>query len=94
MLPQIVMGVIIALNIVGYLIVWMDTRTEFIKKANHKVVNALLIIVSVLMGFVGVFVAAEMYGYKRDEKWFKYGLKLIVFIEIVIICVVVYYQVR
>ena len=86
---NIVIGYIICINILGIVLVWLKVRTNIIK-ISDRWLNVIHVIVSMLGGFIGTLVGAEMLRYKTDSKLFKRWIKVIVFFEISIIIYLVY----
>ena len=88
-LINFVVGYFIAINIVGFVLIWIKQNTEFIKTPN-KVLNILFLVLSLVGGFIGVLVGAEMFHYEQDNKLFKRWIPFFIFIEVCIIIYVIY----
>ncbi len=88
-MASFIVGYAICINIISYLFIWMNIRTNFIKM-NKKSVDALYLGLAILGGFVGIMLASEMFNYRKDEKIFKRYIPLVIFIEVSIICYAIY----
>ena len=84
-----IIGYMICINLISYLFLWMNVRTNFIKM-DKKWVDTIYLALSILGGFVGVIVASEMFNYGKNEKIFKRWIPLVIFIEVCIILYVIY----
>ena len=79
---KIISGVILFFNVIGYLLIWMQM---------DKIIGAL----SLLGGFIGVYLAARMFGFAVGEKWFNIILKRFIALELLVILgFVIYYNVE
>lgn len=83
-LLSFIIGYLIVINIVSISLVWLNVKTDIIK-IKDKTLNWILVIISLLGGFIGTLVGAEMMGYKRESKIFKRLIPFLVFVEIFII---------
>ena len=79
----------IVMNLIGIIIIWIKQNTEFIKTPN-KVLNIVFLILSLVGGFIGVLVGAEMFHYEQDNKLFKRWIPFFIFIEVCIIIYIIY----
>lgn len=84
-----IVGYVICINLISYLFLWLNVRTKYIKM-DKKWVDTIYLALSILGGFVGVIVAAEMFNYGKNEKIFKRWIPLVIFIEVCIILYVIY----
>ena len=85
---SIIVGVFFALNLITILLIWFRLKTQFLDKINEKILNIILFVLSIIGGFIGVYLGREMFGYKTEtgrlEKWLTKTLIL----EVIIILVV------
>lgn len=84
-----IIGYAICINMIAYIFMWLNIRTEYIK-LGKKTEDAIYLILSILGGFVGIMIASEMFNYKKDEKLFKRWIPLVIFIEVCLILYVTY----
>lgn len=82
-------GYFIVINIVGIVLIWIKQNTDFIKTPN-KVLNIVFLVLSLVGGFIGVLVGAEMFHYEQENKLFKRWIPFFIFIEVCIIIYIVY----
>ena len=87
------MGIIIFINIVGISVEWISLNTKLIKWDNAKL-NLFYVIISMLGGFVGVLLGAEMFGLKENNKVLKRLIPTIVGIELIILLFVYYLKTK
>ena len=66
-LLSFIIGYLIVINIVSISLVWLNVKTDIIK-IKDKTLNWILVIISLLGGFIGTLVGAEMMGYNIKEK--------------------------
>ncbi|MBR3325499.1 MAG: hypothetical protein IKG14_05605 [Clostridia bacterium] len=92
-LISFLVGYAILVNLIGIILIWLKQNTEFIK-IPKKVMNTICIVLSIIGGFVGVLVGAEMLGYEQDNKLFKRWIPFFIFIEGCIIIYIVYQNIK
>lgn len=90
---KVIMGIIIFINIVGISVEWISLNTKLIKWDNSKL-NLFYVIISMLGGFVGVLLGAEMFGLKENNKVLKRLIPTIVVIELIILLFVYYLKTK
>ena len=90
---KVVMGIIIFINIVGISVEWISLNTKLIKWDNAKL-NLFYVIISMLGGFVGVLLGAEMFGLKENNKVLKRLIPTIVVVELIILLFVYYLKTK
>ena len=79
-----ILKVILAVNAVTFVYMYLLARTELIKW--HDVINKIiLVILTILSGYIAIAVCNRMYNYKTKEKFFKIALPVIFVIEIAVI---------
>ena len=88
-MANFIIGYVICINIISYMFIWLNIRTEYIK-ISKKWVDTIYLIFSILGGFVGIMVASEMFNYRKKEKLFKRWIPLVIFIEACIIIYIIY----
>lgn len=86
-------GYLIAINIISYIYILFDAKTELIKW-KEKTKDLVSVILSMIGGCVGVLVGAEMLKYKQDKKLYKKWIPFIIFIEISIILISIYEKLK
>ena len=84
-----IIGYVICINMISYMFIWLNIRTEYIK-ISKKWIDTIYLMLSILGGFVGIMVATEMFNYRKKEKIFKRWIPLVIFIEISIILYIIY----
>ncbi len=82
-------GYLIAVNIISYIYILLNAKTSVIT-IKEKTKDLISVILSMIGGFVGILLGAEMLGYKQDKKLYKKWIPFIVFVEICIILIIVY----
>lgn len=92
-LISFLVGYIIIINLIGISLVWLKSHTDLIK-ISEPLLNTIFIVISMIGGFIGVLVGAEMLGYKQDSKLFKRWIPFLVFIEICIVVYIVYQNIH
>ena len=88
-MTNFIVGYFICINIISYLFIWLNIRTKYIK-IDKKCIDTIYLVFSILGGFVGIMLAAEMFNYRKDEKLFKRYIPLVIFIEVCIILYIIY----
>ena len=88
-MANFIIGYVICINIISYMFIWLNIRTEYIK-ISKKWVDTIYLIFSIFGGFVGIMVASEMFNYRKKEKLFKRWIPLVIFIEVCIILYIIY----
>ena len=88
-LISLLVGYAIIINMIGFIMIYLKVRTDYIKLSERKM-NTVLMILSLIGGFIGVLTGAEMLQYERDNKLFKRWIPLIIFLEIVGIVLIIY----
>ena len=88
-LVNFLVGYFVIVNLVGISLIWLKSKTSFIK-ISSKVLNIVFIILSMIGGFIGVLVGAEMLDFERDNKIFKRWIPILLVLEIVIIIFYLY----
>lgn len=88
-LISFIVGYVIIINMIGFIILYLKVRTDCIKLSEKKL-NIILLVLSLIGGFIGVLTGAEMLQYERDNKLFKRWIPLIIFLEIVGIVLIIY----
>ena len=88
-MANFIIGYVICINIISYMFIWLNIRTEYIKISKNWV-DTIYLVFSILGGFVGIMVATEMFNYRKKEKIFKRWIPLVIFIEISIILYIIY----
>lgn len=88
---KIIIGIILFLNFVGYLLIWLQANKNIPIEMNEKIFNKIIVLISIVGGFIGVYLSAEMYGFETGRRWFNVILKRIVFFEVLIIVILVIY---
>lgn len=89
-LISFIVGYGIIINIIGIVLIYLKTKTHIMDKIPQGLLNLIHIIISMVGGFIGTLVGAEMLGYQTDTKIFKRWIPFILFVEICIIIYVMY----
>lgn len=77
---------LIAINIITYMLIALFAKINLLKGKEY-LINIILIITSILGGFVGSLVGSEMFDYRKDDKIFKRWIPFIIFVEV---CILIY----
>lgn len=88
-LISFLVGYVIVINMIGFILIYLKVRTDYIKLSDKKM-NILLLVLSLIGGFIGVLTGAEMLQYERNNKLFKRWIPLIIFLEIIGIVMIIY----
>ena len=82
---KIISGVILFFNVIGYLLIWMQMDKNVSIKMKDSILNKIIGALSLLGGFIGVYLAARM---------FNMILKRFIALELLVILgFVIYYNV-
>ena len=84
-----IVGYFIVINLIGISLIWIRVNTDYIKMS-EKILNIIYLIVSMIEGFVGILIGAEMFEYKNRNKMLKIWIPLLVFIEACTIIFILY----
>jgi len=86
---SIVVGVVLALNILTISLMWLRFHTRILDKVNEKTLNIILFVLGMLGGFIGIFIGIETVGYDTENRLFGKWLKRVVVLEIAIaVCII------
>lgn len=85
-----IVGYTMVTNIIGIALIWIKVKTKVLEKVPDTVLTIIHIIISMLGGFIGTLVGAEMMNYRTDTKIFKRLIPIILIIELAIIIYVLY----
>lgn len=85
-----IVGYAIVINIIGIAIIWIKVKTKALEKVPDALLTLIQIIISMIGGFIGTLVGAEMLNFRTDTKIFKRWIPLIIAIEIAIIIYILY----
>lgn len=88
-LINIIVAYCIGINLLAIVIIFLQAKTELIK-IPKGIVNLILTMFSLIGGFVGVLVGAEILSYEQDNKLFKRWIPLFIFIEVCIVIYIIY----
>lgn len=88
-LISFIVGYIIAINLISYIYILIDAKTSLIK-ISDKYKNLISVILSIIGGFVGILLGAEMLQYKQDSKIYKRWIPFMIFVEFCIIGFIIY----
>ena len=90
---KIISGVILFFNVIGYLLIWMQIDKNVSIKMKDSILNKIIGALSLLGGFIGVYLAARMFGFAGGERWFNIIKRFIALELLVILGFVIYYNV-
>lgn len=85
-----IVGYLIVTNLIGIALIWTKIKTKALNKVPDSVLTIIHIIISMIGGFIGTLVGAEMMNYRTDTKIFKRWIPLILTIEFIIIIYILY----
>ena len=74
---------LIAINIVTFLVYGIDKWKA--KQGSWRISEATLLILAVICGIIGALLGMKVWRHKTQHKKFKYGLPLILIIQIILI---------
>ena len=84
-----VIGYFIVINIIPMIIIYADITVNF--KMSNQMLNFLYVVLTLIGGGIGIIMASQMFGYRRDEKAMTRTIPIIVILQIIIIfCVLAY----
>ena len=82
---SIIVGVFFALNLISILLIWFRLKTQFLDKINEKILNIILFVLSIIGGFIGVYLGREMFGYKTESGKLEKWMTKVLILEVIII---------
>lgn len=82
---SIIVSVFFALNLISILLIWFRLKTQFLDKINEKVLNIILFVLSIIGGFIGVYLGREMFGYKTESGKLEKWMTKVLILEVIII---------
>lgn len=77
----IIMGVLIIMNLLGYISMWADKRRAI--KGKYRISEKALFIIAISGGSLGSILGMNQFRHKTKHWYFKYGMPLIFVIQIV-----------
>ena len=83
-----ILKVILTVNAVTFAYMYLLARTEFIKW-NDNINKVLLVILTLVSGYVAIAVCSRMYNYRTKEKFFKFALPIIFIVEVLVIGILI-----
>ena len=83
LMTQTSIYILIVINVLTFFIYGIDKRKA--KQGNWRISEATLLILAVIGGSIGALLGMEVWHHKTMHKKFKYGLPLILLIQIVLI---------
>ena len=84
---SIIVSVFFALNLISILLIWFRLKTQFLDKINEKILNIILFVLSIIGGFIGVYLGREMFGYKTESGKLEKWMTKVLILEVIIIFV-------
>ena len=82
---SIIVSVFFALNLISILLIWFRLKTQFLDKINEKILNIILFVLSIIGGFIGVYLGREMFGYKTESGKLEKWMTKVLILEVIII---------
>lgn len=77
----IIIGVLIIMNLLGYISMWADKRRAI--KGKYRISEKALFIIAISGGSLGSILGMNQFRHKTKHWYFKYGMPLIFVIQIV-----------
>ena len=84
---QTIVYILICINIVTFVIYGIDKWKA--KQGNWRISEATLLLLAVLGGSIGALLGMQVWHHKTMHKKFKYGLPLILLVQIVLIDLII-----
>lgn len=78
----IIIGVLVIMNLLGYISMWSDKKRAI--KGKYRISEKALFIIAILGGSLGSILGMNQFRHKTKHWYFKYGMPLIFVIQIVI----------
>ena len=88
-LGLILLGVILFMNLLGYLSMWSDKKRAI--KGKYRISEKTLFTIALLGGSIGSILGMNHFRHKTKHWYFKYGMPTILMMQIILIAVVGYY---
>lgn len=82
----IIIGVLVIINLLGYISMWSDKRRAI--KGKYRISEKTLFTIAILGGSLGSILGMNQFRHKTKHWYFKYGMPLILVIQIVILCLI------
>ena len=83
MITNALLYYLIAINVVTFLVYGIDKRKA--KQGSWRISEATLLILTIIGGSIGALLGMKVWRHKTQHKKFKYGLPLILIIQIILI---------
>ena len=85
----VVLGTVLFMNLLGYLSMWSDKKRAI--KGKYRISEKKLFLIAILGGSMGSFLGMNHFRHKTKHWYFKYGLPLILMIQIIVVGAIIYY---
>ena len=85
----IVLGYLCLINIVGYISMGVDKKRA--KRGAYRISEKTLFMIAILGGSMGSIAGMNHFRHKTKHWYFKYGLPLILMIQIIVVGAIIYY---
>ena len=80
----IIVGLIVIINLLGYVSMWVDKKRAI--KGKYRISEKSLFAIALLGGSLGSILGMNQFRHKTKHWYFKYGMPLILVIQILILC--------
>lgn len=78
----IIIGLIVIINLLGYTSMWVDKKRAI--KGKYRISEKSLFAIALLGGSLGSILGMNQFRHKTKHWYFKYGMPLILVIQIII----------
>ena len=85
----VVLGTVLFMNLLGYLGMWSDKKRAI--KGKYRISEKKLFLIAILGGSMGSILGMNHFRHKTKHWYFKYGLPLILMIQIIVVGAIIYY---
>lgn len=83
-----ILGYLVIINIVTFVVYGIDKWKA--KRGNWRISEATLLMLAVIGGTIGALLGMKVWHHKTMHKKFKYGVPLIFFIQVFLVCYLMY----
>lgn len=82
-MSYLIVGFLVIINLLGYISMWSDKRRAI--KGKYRISEKALFTIAILGGSLGSILGMNQFRHKTKHWYFKYGMPLILVIQIVIL---------
>ena len=85
----IIIGILVVMNLIGYISMWSDKRRAITGK--YRISEKTLFSIALLGGSIGSILGMNQFRHKTKHWYFKYGMPLILMIQIILLGFIIRY---